>query len=161
MQTTDQVPSLPEVLAQNMDSIIQALVDRLKESGGPAYTSLPLEMLGTRVQRLVDVFWQSIAQNDSAILTNYISSVTRERSSQGYSIRQVQRVAIILRDVLLKVVDTVYADDPALRLKNSRRIEELILSGFGAGAFGVENGREAIISRQNQALRRTSDKDPG
>lgn len=159
MQATDQVPSLPEVLAQNMDSILQALVERLKESGGPAYTSQPVEVLGTRIQRLVDVFWQSIAQNDSTILTNYISGVTRERSSQGFSIRQVQRVAIILREVLLKIVDAAYAGDPALRLKNSRRIEELILSGFGAGAFGVEDGREAVISRQNQALRRTDKKD--
>ncbi len=159
MPTTDQVPSLPEVLAQNMDQILQDLVDRLKESGGPAYTNLPVEVLGTRVQRLVDVFWQSIAQNNSAILTNYISGITRERSSQGFSIRQVQRVAIILREVLLKIVDAAYADDSQRRLKSSRRIEELILSGFGAGAFGVEDGHEAVISRQNQALRRDQQED--
>ena len=57
-------------------------------------------------------------------------------------------------EALLDAVDEAYADQPELHLRYSRDVEELILTGIGAGVRGFVDGREALISRQYQALKR-------
>ena len=77
------------------------------------------------------------------------------RGHEGFAVADLQVIGLCLRKVILEVVDEVYATDPALHLRNSRQIEELILSGLGASVHGFVGGREALISRQFEALRRS------
>ena len=88
-------------------------------------------------------------------MVEYIWSTSRERGNEGFSVADLQVVGLCLRDSMLKVVDEVYAGDPKLRLRHSRRIEELILSGIGAGVQGFVDGRESLIARQFEALQRS------
>jgi hypothetical protein len=146
--------SLHELWAQNAERLLNRLVQELKEGGGPAYQRMPVEVLQTRVQRLFDAFWQAVSQNDPKPMTDYIWAASRERGHEGFTVAELQNVSLRLRDALLDVVDEVYADYPEVHLRNSRQVEELIFTGIGAGVQGFVDGREALIARQFQALRR-------
>jgi hypothetical protein len=149
-----QAISLSELLAQNAERILSQLIEELVERGGPSYQQMPIEVLEVRVQRLFDAFWQGMARNDPKPMTDYIWATSRERGHEGFTVAELQTVGLRLRDALLDVVDEAYADDPEQRLRHSRQIEELILSGIGAGVRGFVDGREALITRQYEALRR-------
>lgn len=155
--------SLNELFAQNAERILDQLLAVLLEAEGTIYKQMSAEVLLTRVQRLFDAFWQGISQNDPKPMIDYIRVIGRERGNEGFTVADLQIVALCLRDILLEVVDEAYADDPERRLHNSRRTEELILTGISAGVRGFVDGREALIARQYQALRRsqktTGDKD--
>lgn len=153
--------SLTELLAQKAEPILTRLIKELRETGGASYKQMPLEVLEKRVQRLFDAFWQGMAQNDPKPMTDYIWATSRERGHEGVTVAELQTVGLRLRDALLDVVDETYADDPDLRLRYSRQIEELILSGIGAGVRGFVDGREALIKRQYEALRRGQTKKNG
>jgi hypothetical protein len=146
--------SLEELWAQNAESILQRLVQELKETGGPAYQRTPSEVLETRIQRLFDAFWEAVLQKDPKPMTDYVWAASRQRGHEGFSVAELQNVALRLREALLDVVDEVYADYPELHLRNSRQVEELILTGISAGVRGFVDGREALIARQYDALRR-------
>jgi hypothetical protein len=146
--------SLEELWAQNAESILQRLVQELKETGGPAYQRTPTEVLENRIQRLFDAFWEAVLQKDPKPMTDYVSAASRQRGHEGFSVAELQNVALRLREALLDVVDEVYADYPELHLRNSRQVEELILTGISAGVRGFVDGREALIARQYDALRR-------
>jgi len=151
----DHAPiSLDELWAQNAETILDRLVKELKASGSPAYQRTPVDVLASRIRHLFDAFWQAVARNDPKPMTDYIWTTSRERGSEGFSVADLQDVALRLRDALLDVVDVAYVDEPELHLHNSRRVEELILTGIGAGVRGFVDGREALISRQYRALRR-------
>lgn len=147
--------SLDELLAQNADKILSQLIQELKESGGPTYQRIPMEVLENRVHRLFDAFWQAVSQQSPQPMIEYIRKTGRERGHEGFSVAELQNVALRLRDALLELVDRAYAGHPELRLRHSRSVEELILSGIGAGVQGFVDGREALIARQLEALRRT------
>ena len=151
--------SLPEALAQNAEYILGRVLKVLLKKEGSTYHEMPSEILQTRIQHLFDAFWQGVSQNDPKPMVEYIWSTSRERGNEGFSVADLQVVGLCLRDSMLKVVDEVYAGDPTLRLRHSRRIEELILSGIGAGVQGFVDGRESLIARQFEALQR-SQKDP-
>ena len=146
--------SLEELWAQNAELILQRLVQELKEAGGPAYQRTPNEVLETRIQRLFDAFWEAVGQKDPRPLTDYVWAASRQRGHEGFTVAELQNVALRLRDALLDVVDEVYAGYPELHLRNSRQVEELILTGISAGVRGFVDGREALIARQYNALRR-------
>lgn len=146
--------SLHELYAQNAERILDRLLTVLLETEGTTYRQMLKEVLRTRLQRLFDAFWQGISQNDPKPMIDYIWSTSRERGNEGFTVADLQVVALCLRDALLEVVDEAYADDPERRLHNSRRTEELILTGISAGVRGFVDGREALISRQYEALRR-------
>jgi hypothetical protein len=150
--------SLTELCAQNAERIMAQLIAVLREKGGPRYKELSAEVLQRRVQRLFDSFWQGISKNDPQPMTEYIWAASRERGHEGFSVAELQAVGLYLRDVLLGIVDEVYADNQELRLQNSRRVEELIWAGIGASVQGFVDGREALITRQYQALRRDQEK---
>ncbi len=147
--------SLDELLAQNADKILSQLMQELKESGGPTYQRIPMEVLETRVHRLFDAFWQAVSQQSPQPMIEYIRKTGRERGHEGFSVAELQNVALRLRDALLELVDKAYTGHPELQLRHSRSVEELILSGIGAGVQGFVDGREALIARQLEALRRT------
>jgi hypothetical protein len=149
--------TLDELVAQNAELILRRLIRELKESGGPTYQRIPLGVLQSRVHRLFDAFWQAVSQKDPKPLTEYVRATGRERGHEGFSVAELHNVAIRLRDALLELVDEVYADDPELRLHNSRNVEELIFGGISAGVQGFVDGREALIARQSEALRRNND----
>jgi hypothetical protein len=149
--------SLDELWAQNAEMLLDRMVRELKAEGGPAYRRISVQVLQTRVQRLFDVFWQAVSQNDPKPMIDYIRSTGRKRGHEGFTVSELQNVALRLRDAMLEVVDQAYADDAERRLINSRRVEELILSGVGAGVQGYVDGREALIARQYRALRRQTD----
>lgn len=153
-----EIVSLTELLAQNAERVLAQLLRVLKDKGGPGYQRLATDVLQTRIQRLFDAFWQGVAQNDPRPMTDYIATASRERGQEGFTVAEVQTVGLCLRDALLEVVDEAYATDPAQHLKVSRHIEELILSGLGAGVKGFVDGREALIARQYEALRRSQKK---
>ena len=146
-----QMISLTELLAQNAEHILSRLLKELREKGG-SYQQMPRDVLEIRVQRLFDAFWQGMSQNDPKPMIDYIRAASRDRGNEGFTVSEVQTVGLCLRDTLLKVVDKAYADNTALRLRNSRYIEELILSGIGAGVGGFVDGREALITRQYECL---------
>jgi hypothetical protein len=146
--------SLDELCAQNAEQILNRLVAELKENGGPAYRRMAVDVLENRVQRLFDAFWQAVSQQDPKPLTDYVWKTGRERGHEGFSVAELQNVALGLRDALLDAVDEAYADQPELHLRYSRDVEELIFTGIGAGVRGFVDGREALISRQYQALKR-------
>lgn len=146
--------SLTELLAQKAELILSRLIKELRDTGGPSYKRIPLEVLEKRLQRLFDAFWQGMAQNDPKPMTDYIWEISRDRGHEGVTVAELQIVGLRLRDLLLDAVDEAFADDPDLHLRYSRQIEELILSGIGAGVRGFVNGREALIKRQYEALRR-------
>jgi hypothetical protein len=146
--------SLTELLAQSAERIMGRLMQDLSEKGGPFYQRVAPEVLERRVQRLFDAFWQGISQHSSKPLTDYIWTASRERGHEGMTVAELRTVGLCLRDALLEVVDEAYGNDPELHLRNSRQIEELILSGIGASVEGFVDGREALISRQYEALRR-------
>ena len=147
--------SLPETLAQNAERILSRLVAQLRTQDGTTYGQLLPKVLETRVQQLFDAFWQGVAQNDPKPMTDFIQETSRSRGHEGFAVADLQVIGLCLRKVILEVVDEVYATDPALHLRNSRQIEELILSGLGASVHGFVGGREALISRQFEALRRS------
>lgn len=156
--------SLTELLAQNAERVLSRLIEDLMKKGDSRYRQLPPDVLRARIQRLFDAFWQGIAQNDSKPLTQYIRSTSRERANEGVTVADLQAVGVHLRNALLEVVDEAYADDAELRLRYSRQIEELILSGIGSGVQGFVDGREALIARQFEALmrrRKKGDAEPG
>ena len=153
MNTGESI-SLTELLAQNAEPIMGQLIQTLREHGGPSYQRMSAGVLERRVQRLFDAFWQGISQNSPRPLTDYIWRASRERGHEGVTVAELRTVGLCLRDALLAVVDEAYSE-PALRLRCSRQIEELILSGIGAGVEGFVDGREALISRQYEALRRS------
>ena len=111
-----------------------------------------------RVQRLFDAFWQGVSRNDPRPMTEYIWATSRERGDEGVNVAELQTVGLCFREALLEVVDEACAENPALHLRYSRQIEELILSGIGASARGFVDGREALITRQYAALRRSQKK---
>jgi AcrR family transcriptional regulator len=147
--------SLHELFAQNAERILEQLLAVLLETESTVYKQMPTEVLRTRVQRLFDAFWQGISQNDPKPMIDYIWATGRERGNEGFTVADLQVVALCLRDILLEMVDEAYANDPERRLHNSRRTEELILTGISAGVRGFVDGREALIARQYQALRRS------
>jgi hypothetical protein len=147
--------SLHEVLAQNAEYILDQLLTVLLNAEGTTYHQMSSEVLQRRIQQLFDAFWQTVAQNNPEPMVNYIWKTSRERGNEGFTVADLQTVALCMRDAMLTVVDEVYADAPVQRLHHSRRIEELILSGIGAGVRGFVDGREALISRQFEALRRS------
>ncbi len=149
--------SLDELLAQKAEDILSRLLRELVEKGGPSYQKLSVQVLEMRLQRLFDAFWDGMSQHDAKPLTSYIWATSRQRGNEGFTVDELQTVGLCLRDTLLDVVDEVYIDDPALRLRYSRQIEELILTGIGAGVRGFVDGREALISRQYNALRRNQE----
>lgn len=153
--------SLHELYAQNAERILDQLLAVLLDAEGTTYKNVSPQLLRTRVQRLFDAFWQSISQKDPQPMIDYIWMTSRERGNEGFTVADVQAVALCLRDALLELVDEAYADDPELRLHNSRRTEELILTGIGAGVQGFVDGRETLISRQYQMLRRAQKKESG
>jgi AcrR family transcriptional regulator len=150
----NQPLSLTELLAQRAEQILDRLIQELREKGGSSYQQMPLEVLEKRVQRLFDAFWQGMSQNTPKPLTDYIWMTSRKRGHEGITVAELQTVGLCLRDALLDVVDEVYAGSPDERLSHSRQIEELILSGIGAGVRGFVDGRESLIKRQYEALRR-------
>jgi hypothetical protein len=151
----DQTPiSLDELLAQRAENILSRLLRTLVEKGGPSYKSLPMPVLERRLQRLFDAFWQGMAQGDAKPMVDYIWNTSRQRGNEGFSVDELQTLGLCLRDTLLDAVDEVYAEYPTLRLRYSRQIEELILTGLGSSVRGFVDGREALISRQTKALRR-------
>jgi AcrR family transcriptional regulator len=150
----DEAISLTELLAQSAERILGRLLNELRAKGGPNYQQLPAEVLEMRLQRLFDAFWQGVSQNDPKPMIDYVWATSRERGNEGFTVAELQTVGLRLRDALLEVVDETYADDPALHLRYSRQIEELILSGIGAGVRGFVDGRETLIARQYDALRR-------
>jgi hypothetical protein len=154
MQNNETI-SLNEVLAQNAEHILDQVLTVLSKAEGTTYSEMPTEVLQARIQHLFDTFWQSISQNNTRPFYNYIWSTSRARGNEGFSVSDLQSVGLCLRDVILDVVDQAYTDDPTLRLHHSRRIEELILSGIGAGVRGFVDGRESLITRQYQALQRS------
>ena len=81
-------------------------------------------------------------------------SPRRERGHEGFSVAELQSVALCLRDTLLDAVDEAYAHQPELHLRYSRQVEELVFSGISKGVQGFVDGREALIARQYRALRR-------
>ncbi len=147
--------ALTELLAQNADRIMGRLLKELPEKAGPFYQRLSADVLARRVQRLFDAFWEGMSQQSHQPLTRYIWATSRERGSEGVTVAELRAVGLCLREALLEVVDEAYADDPELCLRNSRQIEELILDGIGAGVEGFVDGREALISRQFEALWRS------
>lgn len=147
--------SLDELLAQKAEQLLSQLIQDLKESGGPAYVKLPTQVLERRIHRLFDAFWQAVSLNSPQPMIEYIRKTGRERGHEGFSVTELQNVALRLRDALLELVDEAYAGHPELQLHHSRSVEELILSGIGAGVQGYVDGREALIARQLEALRRT------
>jgi hypothetical protein len=147
--------SLDELLAQKAEQILSQLIQELKDSGGPTYEKIPIEVLERRIHRLFDAFWQAVSQKSPQPMTEYIRKTGRERGHEGFSVAELQNVALRLRDALLELVDKAYAGHPELQLRHSRSVEELILSGIGAGVQGYVDGREALIARQLEALRRT------
>ena len=150
---------LNEVLAQNAEHILDQILTVLSKAKGTTYGEMPTEVLQARIQHLFDAFWQSISQNNPRPFYNYIWSTSRARGNEGFSVADLQSVGLCLRDVILDVVDQAYTTDPTLRLHHSRRIEELILSGIGAGVRGFVDGRESLITRQYQALTRSQHPD--
>jgi hypothetical protein len=151
----DHIPiSLDELLAQKAENILSRLLRLLVEKGGPSYKKLPIQVLERRVQRLFDAFWQGMAQHDAKPMIDYIWNTSRERGNEGFSVDELQTLGLCLRDTLLDAVDEVYEAHPRLRLRYSRQIEELILTGLGSSVRGFVDGREALISRQTEALRR-------
>lgn len=151
--------SLSELLAQNAERLLSELIKELVDKGGPSYQQMSLHVLKTRVQRLFDAFWQGMAKNDPKPMIDYIWEASRERGHEGVSVAELQTVGLYMRDALLRLVDEAYADDPELRLRYSRQIEELILTGIGASVRGFVNGREALIARQYKALRGRKESD--
>jgi len=147
--------SLDELLAQNAEELLSQLIQELKESGGPTYQKIPMEVLETRVHRLFDAFWQAVSQQSPQPMIEYIRKTGLERGHEGFSVAELQNVALRLRDDLLELVDRAYAGHPELQLHHSRSVEKLILTGVGAGVQGFVDGREALIARQLEALRRT------
>jgi hypothetical protein len=146
--------SLDELWAQNAEQILNRLVRELKKGGGPTYQRMPAGVLETRVQQLFDAFWQAVSQKSPKPLTDYVRTTGRRRGHEGFSVAELYTVALRLRDALLDAVDNAYADDPELHLSHSRYVEELILAGISTGVQGFVDGREALIARQYQALRR-------
>jgi hypothetical protein len=159
MQNSETI-ALNEVLAQNAEHILDQILMVLSEAKGTTYSEMPTEVLQTRIQQLFDAFWQSISQSNPRPFYNYIWSTSRARGNEGFNVGDLQTVGLCLRDVILEVVDQAYEDDPTLRLHHSRRIEELILAGIGAGVRGFVDGRESLITRQYQALQRQHPKKP-
>lgn len=147
--------SLDELLAQNAEQVLVHLVSELKESGGPTFQRISTEVLQNRLHRLFDAFWQSVSRKDPRPLTEYVRATGRKRGHEGFTVAELQNVALRLRDMLLELVDEAYADDPEQRLRNSRSVEELIFGGVSAGVQGFVDGRDALIARQFEALRRS------
>jgi hypothetical protein len=145
--------SLDELCAQNAERFLSRLVQDLKERGGPTYRQMPIGVLESRVRRLFDAFWQAVAQNSSKPLTDYVWTTGRERGQEGFAVAELHSVALCFRETLLEAVDEAYADQPELCLRYSRQVEELVFSGISKGVQGFVDGREALITRQNQALR--------
>jgi hypothetical protein len=154
-----ETTTLNEVLAQNAEQILDQILMVLSETKDTTYSEMPTEVLQTRIQQLFDAFWQSISQNNPRPFYNYIWSTSRARGNEGFRVGDLQTVGLCLRDVILEVVDQAYEVDATLRLHHSRRIEELILSGIGAGVRGFVDGRESLITRQYQALQRQHPKE--
>jgi hypothetical protein len=149
--------SLDELWAQSAEQIMNRLVIELKEEGGPTYQRMPIQVLETRVQRLFDAFWQSVSQQNATPLKEYVWTTGRERGHEGFSVAELHNVALRLRDALFDAVDEAFPDEPALRLRYSRTVEDLIFAGISTGVQGFVDGREALISRQYEALRRRED----
>jgi hypothetical protein len=147
--------TLDELYAQSAEKVLSRLVSELKAAGGPAYQRMPVEVLESRVQRLFDAFWQAIAQKNPKPLTEYVWTTGRERGHEGFTVAELHTVALHLRDALLDLVDDAYAAHPELRLNYSRTVEELVFVGISTGVQGFVDGREALIARQTQALRRS------
>ena len=117
--------SFPELLMQNKDPFVKELARRVKEVAGPTYATTPLDQLQARMALVFDAVYRAIAQGDVTIMEEFVATSVRQRVQERYAMEEVQTFVSVLHEMVLKLLEASYADEPALFRLSVRQFEEL------------------------------------
>lgn len=117
--------SFAELLAQSQEAVIRELARTVKERGGPIYAAVPLEQLLPRMAAVFQAAHRAIAEENPAILGEFIQGTVRQRAAERYALEEVQTLISVLRELLLRLLGQAYRDEPDRRIASTAQLEEL------------------------------------
>lgn len=115
--------SFAELLLQNRDYIVKELARQAKEQAGATYATVPMDHLQARMGRVFDAVQQSIAQNQVALMEEFVSGSVRQRVQERYAMDEIQAFVSILHELVLNLLETAYEEDPVLYRASVRQFE--------------------------------------
>jgi rsbT co-antagonist protein RsbR len=118
-------PSFAELVSQNKEMIVRELAQMVKERAGPTYAAVPLEQLLPRMQVVFDALYGAIAKEDPAIMEEFTAASVRQRVQERYAMEEIQTLISILHDIVLRLVDAAYREEPEQWRNSIWLLEEL------------------------------------
>jgi exonuclease VII large subunit len=92
-----------ELIDEQRSQLVRAVVERLHGSTSRHYQQLPVDRLQQRAERLVESFLEAL-DDRPGVFVEYMATITRERISEGFFLKEIQAALGILEDQAWRLV---------------------------------------------------------
>jgi len=141
-----------ELLAQNKEGIVQELSQVVKEKAGPTYASVPLEQLQPRMSLVHDALYQAVSQADVQIWESFVEGAVRQRVGERYALEEIQALVSLLREIVLRHIQTAYVEEPKQQIAAILQAEDLAHRARQRVFEVYMQAYEEQVQRQQRAL---------
>jgi rsbT co-antagonist protein RsbR len=141
-----------ELLGQYREATVRRVAEAVKERAGPTYASVSLDVLIPRMEAVYAALRGAVAQDDPAILEEFVAESVRQRVEERYVLQEIQELISILRETVLELIHAAYREDVEQRVAAMQQLEQLA-HGARQQTFHVYlQAYEERMERQRRAL---------